>query len=952
MQAQNQTVKGRVTDVAGNPLPGASIQVQKGRQGAVTNAEGRFEINVAAGSKLTINFTGYKSATVAANPAEPVHVVLEDDIAKLDEIIVTGLATTVKRRNAANSISTVSAKELTGGAPAQSFDAALSGKIAGANITSNSGAPGGGVSFKLRGNSSIYGTIQPLFVIDGVIISNRATSTGINAVTRASTGTSATSTQDNPSSRVADLNPSDIENVEILKGASASAIYGSQASAGVVIITTKKGRAGKTQFGFSQDLGVSTAQNLIGIYRDFTDKEVEDRGWDVDRYKAAKAANKLYDYEKEVYGEKGLLRNTNFTASGGNDKTTFHLSLGTKKEEGIVKNTGFSNSNIRLNLNHRVSERLRFGLSSTYMNTSTDRGLFNNDNSGTTVGAGVLGIPFYVDLHPNNEGIYPDVPEGYNFLQTIAMTSNNEKINRTINGINMEGILQQSPASITKVIGRAGVDFYHTKTQALFPAVLPFEIASGNNGRNIQGSVYDMNTSWAGFLVNTLTPGQKNSALTTTLGITHEFGTFDQLLSIASQLVGSQTSQGQAAAMRAQQSRTSYRNDGIFFQEEYSYKEFLNLTAGVRFDKSTNNGNYKKYNIYPKANASWNITKMTEMNSNVLSDLKFRIAYGESSGFPTFGSRFTTMPGENIEGLPGTGVSLTIGNADIKSERQTELEGGVDVALFGGKLNLEATVYNKVIKDLLVAADWPGSTGFNTRWVNGGSLRNRGVELSLRAVPVDNRNFRWATTVNYWVNRSKVLKLDVPTFDQGDGFGSSLGTFYIEEGKSVTQIKITRDGQLISGGDSEPKFQLNWFNELTFLKNFSLRALLHYKKGGTNINLTQYITDLTGTSPDWNELDEKGRQKGATRPGEKYRYLYDASYLKLREVALYYTVPMKIKQITNLRLGVSANNYFVWSKYPGYDPEVSNFGATFGTGVDVAPFPPAKRLQFHLSLNF
>lgn len=949
MQAQNQTVKGRVTDVAGNPLPGASIVAQKGRQGAVTNAEGRFELNVAPGTKLTINFTGYKSATAVANPAEPLQVVLEDDIAKLDEVIVTGLATTVKRRNAANSVSTVSAKELNGAAPAQSFDAALNGKVAGANIVSNSGAPGGGVSFKLRGASSIYGTIQPLFVIDGVIVSNRASSTGLNAITEAGPGGTVTSGQDNATSRIADINPADIENVEILKGASASAIYGSQASAGVVIITTKRGRAGKTQFGINQDIGWASAMKLLGTDMELSDADVEARGWDLDAYKAAKADNKLFDYEKEVFGNTGFLRNTNLSVSGGNDKTTFHISGGMRKDEGIVQNTGYANNSIRLNVNHRVSDRLKFSLSSSYMNTSSDRGMFNNDNNGRTIGAGIAGTPHYYDLHPDAQGNYPDsgVP---NFLQTIAHMVNNEKVNRTINGLNGEAVLQQSNISVTRLVGRAGVDFYNTKSTVLFPALLHIEQETG--GRNIQGNVFDLNTSWAGFLVNTLTPGGGKSAFTTTLGITHEYGNYDQLLSVAQRLIGSQTSQGQAAQVRATQNRASYRNDGIFFQEEFSFNEFLNVTAGLRFDKSTNNGDYKKYNLYPKANASWNITRMTGWNNHILSDLKLRVAYGESSGFPTFNSRFTLMPGSNIGGLPGTSVSLTLGNSNINSERQTELEGGVDIALFDGKLSLEATYYNKVIKDLLVAADWPSSTGFSVAWINGGSLRNRGVELSLRATPFNQRNIRWNTTVNFWMNRSKVLSLDVPRFDQGDGFGNTYGTYYIEEGQPVTQIKINSNRVLIGAGNSEPDFQTNWFNEVTFFRDFTFRALLHYKKGGDNINLTRLLRDGGGLSKDWDELDEHGVRKPIARNRNKSAYVEDGTYIRLREIALYYRIPVKSKFLNNLQIGASANNLVTISDYSGYDPEVSNFGTTFGTGIDVAPYPPSKRVQFHLAVNF
>lgn len=950
MQAQQKTFAGRVTDVNGNPLPGASVSIQKTKQGTITNMEGKFEINAPEGAILVVNFTGFRSRNIKLTGDASLAIVLEEDIAKLDEIVVTGLATTVKRRNAANSVASVSAKELTGVAPAQTFDAALSGKITGANIVANSGAPGGGLSVKLRGVSSVFGTTQPLYVIDGVIISNRTISTGTNVITNAQGSGSATSTQDNATSRIADINPQDIENVEILKGASASAIYGSQASAGVVIITTKKGKAGTTKVNVSQDMGFITARHLMGM-KSLTDAQITARRWNVGLYRTAEAAGKLYDYEKEIYGNTGFLRNTSFTASGGTEKTTFLFSAGMRKEEGIIKNTGYANNSLRLNVNHRVSDRIKVGITSSYTNSSSDRGITNNDNTGVSIGVQLASMRPYRELHPNEKGQYPNPLNGNNILQTIALMKNNEKINRVISGINIDATLQQSDVSITKLVARGGVDFYNQKSQLLFPAILHLETAAGTGGRNVQGNANDLNTSWAAFLVNTLSA--KQLSFVTTAGLTHEYGSYDQLLNIASQLVGEETSGGQASSVSAQQTRYLFRNDGIFFQEEIALKEFLNFTAGVRFDRSTNNGDYKKFNVYPKANMSWNIAKMGNWDNSTVNDLKFRIAYGESSGFPTFNSRFTILPGMSIGGRPGSLIGITLGDADIESERQTELEGGMDISFLNGKISFEATLYNKVIKDLLVAANFPASSGFTNRWVNAGSLRNRGLELGLRTIPVDNKFLRWNSTLNFWLNRSKVTKLNVPRFDQGSAFGANYGTFFIEEGKSATQIlALNDDGELQKFGDLEPDYQLSFYNELTFLKNISLRFLLHARKGSSNINLSQLLQDYGGTSPDWDVPDAGGNPTGRVRSGQPYRYVQDASYLRFREIALYYRLPLVCRHIQNIRLGVSANNFITWTPYKGYDPEVSNFGAGFGAGVDVAPYPASKRLQFHLSLDF
>ncbi|MBO9727268.1 MAG: SusC/RagA family TonB-linked outer membrane protein [Chitinophaga sp.] len=950
-QGQN-TYTGRITDAKGAPLPGASVMIQHSRKGTVTNADGQFSIAGPSDLVLVVNFTGYKTKTFKPG-ATPVTVALEEDVARLDEIVVTGLATTVKRRNAANAVAVVSAKELSGTAPAQTFDAALSGKITGANIVANSGAPGGGISVKLRGVSSVYGTTQPLYVIDGVIVSNRSISAGLNAVTSAQGGGFPTSTQDNATSRIADINPADIENVEILKGASASAIYGSQASAGVVIITTKRGKAGKTRLNISQDYGFVTASHLLGM-KTLDTASVSERGWDAIRYDAAQKSGKLYNYEKEMYGNRGTTRNTSINVSGGSDKTTFLFSAGMKKEDGIIKRTGYSNNSLRLNINHRVNDRINLGLTSNYVNSSSDRGLTNNDNQSVSLGINLSYITPYDELHPDAKGIYPNPFRGANPLQTIALMTNNEKVNRVITGVNADVVLQESSSSVTKGIIRAGVDFYHQKTQALFPPILYFEIARGTGGHNVQGNSSDLNTNWSAFLVNTLTPNQ-SMTFTSSAGLTHEYGSFDQLINVGTNLIGGQSSESQAASVRATQTRYLFRNDGIFLQEEIAIKDYLNFTAGVRFDKSTNNGDYKKYNIYPKANASWNLTRMGNWDNSILNDLKLRVAYGESSGFPSFNSRFTTLPINNIGGLPGSLISITMGDGNIKSERQTELEGGVDVSFLNGRIGLEATFYNKIIKDLLMAARVPGSTGFSTRWINGANVRNRGIELGLRMIPVSNRSIQWTSNLNFWMNRSKVLKLDVPAFDQGNGFGTAYGTSYIEEGQSITQIKATDvNKKLVTFGDMEPKFQLSFFNEVSFLKDFSLRFLLHWKNGNSNVNLTQNTNDGGGTSYDWNDKNEKGQPIGLVRQRSPWMYVQDASYIRLREFGLYYRIRIQsvFKPVRNLQIGISANNYFTWTPYKGYDPEVSNFGTGFGSGIDLAPFPSSKRLQFHLSLDF
>ncbi|MES1220243.1 MAG: carboxypeptidase-like regulatory domain-containing protein, partial [Bacteroidota bacterium] len=462
--AQGRTVTGRVTDANGRPVPGVSITVTKTNTGTVSDADGKFTLSIPENASITVSSAGLKSQTIKIEPSQTdIQVKVEEDFAKLDEVVVTGLATNVKRRNLANAVGTISNKELNGVAPAQTFDAALNGKVTGAYINANSGAPGGGISVKLRGVTSIFGNTQPLYVVDGVYMDNTATSAGLNAVTAAAAGGNA-STQDNPSSRIADLRAEDIENIEILKGASASAIYGSRAAAGVIIITTKRGKQGKTKISFTQDLGFVKARKLLGV-RQFTAETAGSLSSDSatsvalsKQFTDAKAAGEIYDYEKEVYGHTGFTRNSVLSITGGNEKTSFYFSAAQKNEEGIVHNTGYRNSSLRLNVDHRINDNIKIGISTNYVNSSADRGLTGNDNNGVTYSISLSSTPDFAQLHPDKFGVYPNNPfAASNVLQTIALMRNNEEVNRFATGLNLEAILQKGNRSNTKLIGKGGI---------------------------------------------------------------------------------------------------------------------------------------------------------------------------------------------------------------------------------------------------------------------------------------------------------------------------------------------------------------------------------------------------------------------------------------------------------------------------------------------------------------
>ena len=960
--AQNIPITGTITDNAGHPIAGASIIIRSTARGTASDAEGKFSLNVPARANLLISSAGYSTQTIAVSAGTTeLTIRLAEDITHLDEVVVTGLTTTIKRRNLANAVATISSKELSGMAPAQTFDAALEGKITGAYINANSGAPGGGISVKLRGVTSVYGNTQPLYVVDGVFVDNTSTSAGLNAVTGAASGGKPTSNQDNPSSRIADLRAEDIENIEILKGASAAAVYGSKAAAGVIVITTKKGKDGRTKVSVSQDLGFVKVRKLLGV-RQFTADRAASLSQDPaasaalrQQFTAAQSAGHIYDYEKEMFGNTGFTRNTVLSVSGGTAKTGVYFSAAQKDEGGIVKNTGYRNSSLRLNVDHRITDNIKIGINTNYINSSADRGLTGNDNAGASIGIALASTPGFAQLHPDAAGNYPNNPfSSSNPLQTIALMRNNESVNRFITGLSLDALLQKSDASTTRFVARGGFDFYNLETNALFPSILQFQVV--NKGTSIVGTTRNLNTNYILSLVNTFTPSDRFS-LTTSAGLTQETGDYNNVLNVATQLISGQSNVDQAGALNATQLRTKYQNGGIFIQEEANINEVLTLTGGVRFDRSSNNGDIAKFYVYPKAGLSWNLTKMGIIKEGFFTDFKLRAAYGQANNVPAYGSKFTALAISNITGNPGVIVNPQAGQADIKPERQSEFETGIDFSVLKGRLGFVLTFYNKTINDFLMQSNLASSSGFTTKWVNAGNLRNRGLELGLNARPVQTKNVTWNTSVNFWLNRSLVTKLTIPSVPQGS-FGYVLGSFQVQQGESATQILGLNGSGVGKLGDAEPTFQMNTYNEITFFSKLSLRFLLHWKNGGQNVNLTSLQSDFGGTSADYDKVTNKLNvpdgvyrimQVGADAKG----FVQTSSYLRLREIGLYYSFTrLPVSYVKGIRVGLSLNNYLTVTKYKSYDPEVSNFGTGFSSGVDVLPYPASKRASFHISLDF
>lgn len=964
-------VSGKIVNAKGEGIPFATVVEESTSNGTITDDNGNFQLKVSKLPTILItSFVGFEAKKQQITSATDIRITLQEESVGLDEVVISGLASTVKRRNLANTVATVSASELTGVTAPQTLDGALAGKFAGALVTANSGAPGGGMSIKLRGITSIFGNSQPLYIIDGVYLDNSSiSSAGLNAVSKASGGGNASS-QDNATNRIADINPNDIENIEILKGASASAIYGSRGAAGVIIITTKKGKSGDTKINFSQSIGFNEAINLQG-QRNWTEELAESEFGAGALFSAAKAAGTLRDYEKEVFGEKGFISNTNISMSGGSEKTSFFAGLTRNQEDGIVKRTGYDKSSIRLNLDHKFTDDIKFSLTTNYINSSADRGFFNNDNTGTTIGVALTATRPWDFLLPDENGNYPDHPNNSsNPLQTRDLMTNNERTQRFITGGTVDVNLYRSEKSDLKFIAKAGVDHYTLTAKVIFPKELQFQRPDqgGLNGVSAVSTTTNTNTNYSAFLSHNYKT-DNNLNFSTQIGVTNEQFSQNIIRVTATDLIASETNIDQGANQTVNQFRLEQEDFGFYAQEMINYQDKLIGTFGIIGDKSTNNGDINEFFYYPKASLAVNLNNFGFWKeNNLLSRFKLRSAYGEAGTFASFGSLFTIYQSTSIDGSVGIIVPGTRGNPAISPERQKELEIGFDAGFFNDRVSLEFTYYKKNVEDLLLSANIEPSTGFIVEWQNAGELENKGIEIGLKVSAFNSENFKWDSGVSWYKNESEMTKLNDPAFNIG-GFGTSLGTFRIEEGKSVTQIVGTTEagGPIVVLGDAEPDFQASFTNTLQY-KDFTFSFLWHWKKGGDNINLTKLLSDFGGTSADFDgfDVDPSGQiRNGDFRinnglfAGNARPFVEDASYLRLREVGLYYTIPVKTltkmfgKTISSLKVGFSGNNLINIFDYNSYDPEVSNFGnGGLSTGVEVTPFPSSKRYMFHLSTQF
>ena len=991
-QEATHRISGQVVERGTNaPLAAATIQIAGTAYGTRTGDDGRFSVLAPNGPAPTLRVRriGFKAQLVPlAAGQDTVTIALVQDVLQLETQVVTGQATTVSSANAANAVAVVSA-EVLNRVPAQTLDNALQGKVAGAVISQNSGAPGGGTQVMIRGTNTVNGQYQPLYVIDGVIANNDAYPNGLNAISLAGPATPTalagagsvgqqgapiTSIQDQQVNRIADLNPNDIETIEVLKGPSAGAIYGSKGANGVIIITTKQGRAGRPALNVTGRVGTQEISKRYDVRcfslaeaTSYIDAHAAQFGFTSSEYFADHPYAGCTDPQKQLYAGSGASYEAQASLRGGVSNATYFLAGSAKRDQGLMHNTGFDKQSLRANLTQQFGSRVILRGSSEILHTLTERGISGNDNATISPLAIFSATPTFFDFSRRDPatGDYvrnPWVGNGGNILQEAAQVRTPENVFRAVGSLQGSIQLLTTQRQTLELQTVGGIDAYTDDGRVYSPpstyieqsgSISPFPGTVVNTKASVQNA--NLNVSLNHHLA--FAP----FSATTSTGLRQERAQADFVTNLGQGLFPGITNFAAATQTGSANGQSLTKTLSYYAQEEIlALDETLLLTAAVNAERASTNGDPRKFYAFPKFAASYRLPWTISYVDNV----KLRAAYGRAGNRVPTNYKYTFLTSVPYAGVNGLRPSAIVGLPTIRPEVTAETEGGLDAQFLDGRVGLEFTKYRKVTSNLVLLANLAPTTGFTTATINGGELQNTGTEVGLRVMPLPSSYpLQWTSQTTYSANRSLVTSLPVPGFLAGNLFSERYGAAKVQQGYP-NGVVVAFNGRDPNGlrheqfyGPAEPDFQMGFNNELTY-GPVRVSSLLDWHKGGWVANLTNSYFDFN--IPGGSLADTAGvRRRAADFAAGKPVYLERATFLKLREVTLSYSVPeawattLSRGVTKDVRLELSGRNLKTWTKYSGYDPEVSNFGnQALGRFQDVAPFPPSRTYFLSLITNF
>ncbi len=1013
MLAQTNTIRGKVTDATtGLPIPGVNVIIKGSKEGSITDTDGRYVLNVDLPATLVFSFIGYERRELEVQSDETVDVALRESATSLDEVVVTGTGVATEKKQLGNFLTSVKAADLTSGA-ANNPLAALQGKVAGAQISQNNGNPAGGFSVRLRGASTISGSSEPLYIIDGVLVNNNT-----NNVTDLSISISGNNDFAPGTNRLADINPNDIERIEIINGAAAAAIYGSRANNGVVQIFTKRGVSGKPQVTFSTSVLVSELRKKIPVNQHperfgnsfnrfpVTSAEINDQRLTTillfNRLFPNKVPVSRYDYQDDIF-QTAIGTDNYLSISGGTDKTTYLFSGSYYKNEGIVRGTDFTRYNGKLRLDQKINDWFKASIGLNYIRSQA-----NERPDGNSFYSPINSVLITDNVYDLNErdafgNLQAAEPVRLNPLSVVEGIDMTNTVDRLIGDIQ----LLATPLKGLSINYTLGLDTY-AQVGETFIDRYPYPNVSAaffNDGYAsfANQNVLQMNNDLVLSYERDLFAGLKS---TTVLGGTVQYdeSKFSQIQG-RDMITGVRNINGARNLFTPATVFTSQRSImGTFLQQTFNFKDYLFVSLAGRVDASSVFGVSNRTQFYPKASVNFVISEFFKdgLVGSTFDLLKLRFAYGESGNLTNLGpySRFSNFNPTAYTGNTRPFVrSQTQGNPDVGPERQREIEVGLDFTVLNGRLGAEINVYDKTVDDLLLDLLLAPSTGSANINTNIGQLTNRGFEVVLKGTPVRNSNLTWNVTTIFSRNRNQVNLPDnlslirfsadanrMSSAIDGRPLGVFYGTVYARNADGSIYLttapriistatfaagtpavdRANRDasglptGALVQReiGDPNPDWTGSFLSDLSF-RRFNFRFLLDAVQGFDVNNLNWTTFNNVGAGP-LAEKELRGELPRGTVSiiggfgDERIReeMVEDGSFVKLREVSLGYTFT-GLKPFTSISLNLIGRNLISWDNYRGWDPEVNSAGQSNRIrGDDFGTVPIPRSYQFSITAKF
>lgn len=953
---------GTVTDENGAGMPGVTIAKKGTSSGANSDVNGKYSIDVNPGDVLVYSFVGYKSQEVKITNQSVLNIQLAVDAKSLEEIVVTGYGNQKKKDFLGSSASIKSAtiQEM----PVVSVESAMQGRMTGVQVQQSSGQPGAGISIRVRGVTSIAGGNEPLFVIDGV--------PQYNNDNRAMNGMSS-------------FNASDIESIEVLKDASATAIYGSRGANGVVQITTKSGKAGVSRVTYESTYTNQIIQRKLNLMNgvqmlDFIKKYYTNSNLALPA-EVTNATNAETDWQDQVL-RAALQQNHTLSFSGGNDKTQYYVSGNYLDQPGIIKGSDFNRGSMRFNLTSQLNSRISLR---TYMTASRtiSNGFSASDNSPTRytgkngVGAMVLASPTVPVYNP--DGTYgnprPFSFSGIDVENPLAFTKESLDRNTVVRfqgGMDFNVKLAEGLVNTT----RLGGDYFSARADLYFPIVLA-QLSSGvgigqlttTSSLNVVAEDYlEYKKKFGELEFEGIVGGSIQSAQQDIINLLGSKYISDDLKNYSFAAAGS--------VSKPVTDIVTNRLVSGFSRARLNFKDRYLFTASIRRDGASVFSKNKKYGTFPSVGIAWKASEEPFMkNVTAISNLKVRATWGQS-GNPAIQPYQSLLIGNIINTAQGAGSGLAVGlsptlpNDNLTWETTTQTNAGLDFGFLNDKYRVTLDYYIKNTTSLLATVQLPPSSGYNTIIDNVGEVENKGFELEIGTDLIATKDLRWSVDANLSINKNKVVatKNNLP-FSSGNSRitpGDPLSSFYgpkfngyAADGE-MAFMDVNADG-IIDGRDNQyigNPYPSTIIGLNTSLKYKRFNFMMTWSSvQGNSIDNQMLFTAATPT-PIYNRSAEIYNYYPKPRASNIHRrsdlFIEDGSYIRLRNIRLDYSLPLgDTKFIKSANIYLSGNNIITITDYKGYDPEVNAFsGNSLQQGVDNGAYPGSKTVTLGLTVNF